>query len=332
MNGSRRFRRGIVVATTVLLPAAGLVALAGPAQAVVVPTTVTCGQTITVNTVLAADVGPCSSDGIILGADNITLDLNSHTVTGVAPAGEGVGVHLSDRTGDTVKNGTVTLFDAGVAIEGGSGNTVTGVRAVNNLGFANGNGDYGDGILVFSSTHNVISGNQVNNNGPFDGIGLLISSNNVVDSNQITNNNQSISNTAGIRLENIGTTASNSNTVTNNMVTNSGTFGIELFAGASDNTVRSNQVIGNRLDGITVFAGGSRNRIDSNNLRSNGANGIYVRGAAGSFPAPANNVIVHNQSFANTQFDLRDGTPNCGTNTWSANVAATGTPPCVLNP
>jgi hypothetical protein len=37
-------------------------------------------------------------------------------------------------------------------------------------------------------------------------------------------------------------------------------------------------------------------------------------------------------STNNAVFDLRDGTPNCGTNIWSANQGITGTPPCVFNP
>src|ERR671915_2326466 len=79
-----------------------------------------CGQTITQNTVLDSNVGPCSGDGIIIGANNITLDLNGFTVSGTAAPGEGAGILLESRTGVTVRNGTVTLFDAGVVVDGGS--------------------------------------------------------------------------------------------------------------------------------------------------------------------------------------------------------------------
>jgi parallel beta-helix repeat protein len=303
----------------------GIVGVAQPAFAA----NVSCGSTITQNTVLDGNVGPCST-GIAIGANNITFDLNGFTISGNPTTGDGGGIVLSGRSGVTVKNGTVTQFDAGVSVTGGSGNTVTNMNVLNNRG--NFETDFGDGILVFNSTGNAITNNRVRNNGPYDGIGLLVANNNLVDSNQITDNNQASNNTAGIRLENIGRTPSSGNTVTNNLVTNSGTFGIEVFAGGSNNVIRNNQVVGNALDGITVFAGGNGNIIETNVTRSNGGSGIYIRGAAGNFAAPSNNQILRNQSFGNAVFDLRDGTPNCGTNQWHGNQGATGTPPCVFNP
>ena len=101
--------------------------------------------------------------------------------------------------------------------------------------------------------------------------------------------------------------------------------------------VSHNLVVLNNRDGITAFAGSRRNTIEDNEVRFNGfgpiaGNGIYIRGAAGSFPAPSGNVIRRNASTGNAVFDLRDGTPNCGTNVWSANQGVTGTPPCVFNP
>lgn len=318
-------RRFLASAGSLSLVSAGLLGVAGPAEAA----HVACGQSIVVNTVLDGNVGPCAA-GITLDADNITLDLNGFTLSGTPATGDGRGIGISARSGVTVKNGTVTQFDAGVSIDGGSGNRVTGMKIVDNRGsFST---DFGDGIAVFASRGNFITNNQVRNNGPYDGIGLIASNGNLIDSNQVTDNNQSSSSTAGIRIENVGRSASNDNTITNNLVTNSGIFGIEVFAGGSRNRIRFNQVFGNALDGITVFAGGNDNVIEANNVRSNRVNGISLRGAAGSFAAPSNNQVLGNQSFGNAQFDLRDFTPNCGTNQWHANMAATFTPPCTLNP
>ena len=86
-----------------------------------------------------------------------------------------------------------------------------------------------------------------------------------------------------------------------------------------------------------MFAGGSRNVIEDNQVRNNGfgpiaGHGIFIQGVAGSFAAPANDIIRRNVAAGNRLLDLRDGTPNCGTNVWSANQAVTGTPPCVFNP
>ena len=300
----------------------GVLAVPGPAHA----GHVTCGQTITVSTTLDSNVGPCAR-GITIGADNITFDLNGFTISGNTTTGEGPGILLPGRTGVTVKNGTVTQFDAGVAIERGSGNTVTNMQILNNRG---GGGDYGDGIALFLSNNNRITGNQVRNNGQYSGIGLIGSDFNLIDGNQVTDNNQNPFNTSGIRIEN--GPPSDDNIVTNNLVVNSGLDGIQVFAGGSRNQIKLNQVLRNRREGITVFAGGNNNVIEANQVRSNGAHGIFIRAAAGSFPAPAGNQILRNYAFGNAQFDLRDGQPNCGTNVWRGNQAATFPPPCTINP
>ncbi len=300
----------------------GIVATAGPAAAA----HVACGQTILASTVLDSNVGPCAT-GVTIGADNVTLDLNGFTISGNPNTGEGPGISLISRTGVVVKNGTVTQFDAGVAIERGSRNTVNNMQILNNR---SGGGDFGDGVAVFLSNNNTITGNQIRNNGVYSGVGLIGSAFNLIKDNQITDNNQSATNTSGIRIEN--GPASNDNTVVNNLVSNSGLDGIQVFAGGSRNQIKFNQVFGSARDGINVFAGGNANVIEGNSVRSNRGHGIYVRGQAGNFPAPANNQILRNVSFGNVSPDLRDGQPNCGTNQWSGNQAGSGTPPCTLNP
>ena len=43
---------------------------------------VSCGDTITTDTTLDSDLVNCPNNGIVIGADNITLDLNGHTIDG----------------------------------------------------------------------------------------------------------------------------------------------------------------------------------------------------------------------------------------------------------
>jgi parallel beta-helix repeat protein len=321
-------RRTLISTSALALSATSLVIGAGPAAAA----HVTCGQTIVVSTTLDSNVGPCA-EGITIGANNVVLDLNGFTISGTPAAGEGPGILVPDRTGVTVKNGTVTQFDTGVSIEGGSGNRVTNMDLRANRG----TGDYGEGVLLFSTSGNTVSGNRITNNGPYGGISILIGTNNVVENNQIVGNNMSSTNTSGIRLENIGRTASNGNTIRGNLVQGSGLDGIQIFAGGSDNRIAGNTVLNNNRDGITAFAGSKRNIIEDNQVRNNGfgpinGNGIFIRSAAGVFPAPAGNIIRRNVAGGNRVLDLRDGQPDCGTNVWSANQAVTGNPPCVFNP
>ena len=43
---------------------------------------VECGDTITADTTLDSDLTGCPNNGIVIGADDITLDLNGHTISG----------------------------------------------------------------------------------------------------------------------------------------------------------------------------------------------------------------------------------------------------------
>lgn len=322
------FRRLLICSSAAALSATSMVVGAGPAAAA----HVSCGQTILVSTTLDSNVGPCAQ-GLTIGANNVVLDLNGFTVSGTPTAGEGPGILVPDRTGVTIRNGTVTQFDSGVAIEGGSGNTVSNMSINGNRG----TGDYGEGVLLFSTSGNTVRDNRITNNGPYGGISVLIGTNNLIEGNQIVGNNMSTTNTSGIRLENIGRTASNGNTIRGNLVQGSGLDGIQIFAGGSDNVISRNSVLNNNRDGITAFAGSNRNIIEDNQVRFNGfgpinGSGIYIRAAAGTFPAPAGNIIRRNVAGGNRVLDLRDGQPTCGTNVWSANQAGTGNPPCVFNP
>ncbi len=200
--GRHPWRRLLVAASTVAL-VAGLTATAGPAAAA----HVSCGDVITQDTTLDSDLGPCPGHGLIVTASNITLDLG-HTVFAQNGPEERVGILLRNVTGVTVENGTVEGFDAGIAINGGSGNTVTRVTAQDNVNdmlepfpFTPRTalppeqlplmlGNYGDGITTFASDNNLIEHNRVIGNGPYSGIALVDDSDgNVVRRNMVQDNN-----------------------------------------------------------------------------------------------------------------------------------------------
>ena len=62
----------------VLLAGGLTVATGGVAQAKVLH----CGDVITANTKLTSDLVNCPDNGLVIGADNITLDLNGHVIDG----------------------------------------------------------------------------------------------------------------------------------------------------------------------------------------------------------------------------------------------------------
>ncbi len=331
----RRIALGATIVTTLL--GTTLVGTASAAH-------VSCGQTITQNTVLDGNVGPCSGDGIIIGADNITLDLNGFRLFGTSSPGEGAGILLDERSGVTIRNGTITLFDAGVVIDGGSRNTVTRIYAVDNIGTPA--TDFGDGITLFSSSNNTITGNIARHNGPYDGIGLVGNSdNNLIDSNVVQDNNidftGNVNQDDGIRVE--GRSADN-NTVSRNSVSGSGLDGIIVFGyptGTQNtgNVVRGNLTRGNGFHnkghrrGSGIITGGPSTLVENNISESNAASGIRVNSQNNTIRGnrATNNALSVNQGTTDTggAFDLQDTQPECDNNVWQNNTYGTRNQPCI---
>ncbi|MFN2539868.1 MAG: right-handed parallel beta-helix repeat-containing protein [Mycobacteriales bacterium] len=163
---------------------------------------------ITHSTKLDSDLGPCPGNGLVVRADNITLDLGGHAVSAANGPEETVGIRLGNVNGVTVRNGTVKGFDAGVDVEGGSRNRIEKITARDNVNdmmepfpFTPGTPppaeqlpmmlcDYGDGITTTDSDSNVIQHNKVVHNGPYAGISLVDDSDqNLVSHNVVLNNN-----------------------------------------------------------------------------------------------------------------------------------------------
>ncbi|MEN3316578.1 MAG: hypothetical protein V7605_2812 [Acidimicrobiaceae bacterium] len=255
--------RALGVLSASALAVGGMVALAGPASAV----TLNCGDTVTSSVSLSNDVGPCTGNGLIIGADNVTLNLGGHTVSGSNTTNttttEQVGILIQGHRNVVVQNGTVTGFDAGIAIQKGSKNQVINVTAHDNInhsslvnapGAANNKCSFGDGIVVTGSNNNIIKNNTAFHNGPFDGIGLVGNSDsNIVSGNHVLN--QTVSNE-------LPPAGSNLN----------GPCG--PFSAAPTGAGRLHQDIGIRVEG----PGADNNTVVANNVTDNQLNGISIHG------------------------------------------------------
>ena len=315
---------------------------------------VQCGQVIMVSTVLDSNVGPCPNNGVIIGNDNVVLDLNGYQIFGTGKPGDGAGVRVTNRRNVEVRNGTVRHFDGGVAIEGGSDNRVRGITAKDNIGEAptrtTPGTEYGEGIAILSSSNNLVEGNIALHNGPYAGIGVYEivdpdhprqvtgpAHGNVIRGNQVMANNicrtpQGPCDNDGIRLE----PGVQFNTVTGNQVRGSALDGIAIFRTADDNVVVGNTVEHNghhraahrKGDGIKVFS--NRNLVEGNRSFYNGADGIGVGFVTprGVLRPATNNRIIANRTGFNRLFDLHDFNPGCDANVWSRNTYRTAEPPC----
>jgi hypothetical protein len=85
-----------------------------------------CGSVLTTDTTLTADVLNCVGDGLLIGADNITLDLNGHVVGGDAVEDPiDVGIRVLEHHGVTMTNGTLQGFYRGIVFEAAPSGSVT---------------------------------------------------------------------------------------------------------------------------------------------------------------------------------------------------------------
>ena len=91
------------------------------------PKTVFCGQKITQSIIVNNNLGDCIGHGLIVGADNITIDLNGKTIDGKSI---GAGILNNGYDSVTIKNGRLQDFDFGVMLTNGTKlNIVEGVTA-----------------------------------------------------------------------------------------------------------------------------------------------------------------------------------------------------------
>jgi parallel beta-helix repeat protein len=263
---------------------------------------------------------------------------------------------------------TVSGFEAGVVIDGGSANTVQNLIVRDNVGLDDPfNAELGDGIILFESASNLIVDNVIKNNGIFDGVGVL---GGAADGNTIHRNivegtvgpapppprpgssppfvggpagQGIIINAAGFG-ENVGQTITGS-IVRDNVVRGNASAGIAnvnvIDSEVVGNAVGRNGLRNSRGNGIglqlapTAIAGSSNVLIQGNEVHGNGAHGIVIEGRA------TENRIIDNDAADNNVlgsafrrfFDLFDGNPACDSNVWSGNVWGSGlySPVCVTN-
>src|SRR5687767_12478003 len=93
---------------------------------------VACGDTITAETVLDGDLTCTENVGLVIGADDFTLWLNGHTITGPgvdADGSDGIADDGTARSGVVVRGGTITGFQDGVDLDA-SNSEVKGLQVV----------------------------------------------------------------------------------------------------------------------------------------------------------------------------------------------------------
>ena len=261
-----------------------------------------CGDSVTKSIQLTVDLLNCPGDGLIIGANNITIDLAGFTIDG-AKSDNSTGINNSKGfTGVTVQGGEIKEFDTGLAVggKGTTNNSISGMTFTDNntgITFSNGHSNSvtegtfdNDGVgIVVGSDSNTITNNDISNARPgisLAGNGNQLSENSIRgggngisgtgDHNNIVENDLEGGAGSGIVLLGSG------NTIDSNDIKNFGIVGIWLQQSTavkkvSDNTLSENDVSSSGQDGILVDSDDST--IDSNSSLRNGGDGIATRGA-----------------------------------------------------
>ncbi|MDQ4073087.1 MAG: right-handed parallel beta-helix repeat-containing protein, partial [Thermoproteota archaeon] len=184
---------------------------------------VSCGEVIKESIMLNSNLD-CKKDAILVGSDNIVIDLNGHTISGPGISVSSVGVMVGDRDNVIVKGpGIIENFQVGVLNTGGQSDRISG--------------------LTFSNNHigsfNTGSEGTVFDNNMFFENGIGIASHSAKDS-QLSTNLFKSNDLAGITFV---------NSETNNVIMNTvlgAINGVFIDNQSSNNNIVSNTILNNQ--------------------------------------------------------------------------------------
>jgi parallel beta-helix repeat protein len=260
----RRIFLAPLITALVVIPA-GTAAAAGNSLTGA-STTITCGQTLTTNTRVANDLVNCAGAGLVVGADNVTIDLAGHTIDGVNAAGSD-GIAVDGHKGVRIENGTVRdFFVDGVALRDAPRSTVTNLR-VADIGAGGGPGDASAGVLVQNSAGSAVTNTTVINDVTAfqsDGVDVLSSPHTLVSGNRLSQN----------AWDGIFVLESPSARVLGNQLDRNQNHGLEVNAGSDWITVCGNHAWGNGVNGLVVGAS-AHGTVTDNAVTSNGQSGLF---------------------------------------------------------
>ncbi len=217
-------------------------------SAVPLSTSLSCGQVIKQSVKLTANLD-CKTDGLIVGADDITIDLNGFTLTGPGDKSSKVGVMFADNDGVTVQGpGTIENFQAGALFSGGENNKISKVTFMNNE------------IAIFETG---AKNTAIEDNSIFDNsIGVAAHSS---EGSTLSTNLFKANDLAGVTLVNSANNELSANTIQGSV------NGIFLDGQSTKNIIDSNSVLKNR--GVDLNNGnGLPTNINDNVFSDNNCN------------------------------------------------------------
>jgi len=220
-----------------------------------------CGQVITQNVILTSNLNCAESDGLIVNAGNIVVDLNGHTISGPdvdsdTKTSSKVGIMIPNVNNVVVQDGTIEGFQAGVLMTGSQNVEVKGMVVKNNQ-----IGLFSTGSSIINAHLSIIMNNQI-------GIAGHSTQQSTIENNILFQNTL-----AGVTLVN-----SDNSVITLNSITESGN-GLYIDNQSNQNIINFNNVLLNNIDvnnanGLPVNTNG--NTYDQNNCMTANPSGICI--------------------------------------------------------
>ena len=220
-----------------------------------------CGQVITQNVVLTSNLNCAETDGLIVNAGNIVIDLNGHTISGPdidsdTKTSSKVGIMIPNMNNVVVQDGTIEGFQAGILMTGSQNVEVKGMVVKNNQ-----IGLFSTGSSIVNAHLSIIMNNQI-------GIAAHSTQQSTIEDNILFQNIL-----AGVTLVN-----SDNSVITLNSITESGN-GLYIDNQSNQNNVNFNNVLLNTIDvnnanGLPVNTNG--NTYDQNNCMTANPSGICI--------------------------------------------------------
>lgn len=252
-----------------------------------------CGDIITTNTTLDADVGPCATDPALTVEGPATLDLNGFTVS--CSTTSTFGIVLTEKSAKLL-NGVVRNCNFGVILAGVGSHRVEQVLSTDNSN---------TGFYVDSgSDKNELDGNAATGNG---GVGFGIAG-----ANAKLINNTSTGNEVGFF---------NFNTNDGQLQHNTAAANNEWGFGLDGNGIKVDKNVAQQNGGEGFAIGGSNSTVTSNQAFDNGREGINNFAIDSKF--------LKNTALGNGSDDIVEENADCDNNQWKNNVFGSANRACV---
>jgi parallel beta-helix repeat protein len=271
------------------------------------PVALPCGSVITASTTLSADVLGCVGDGLVIGADGVTLDLAGHVVSGDAVEDPtDVGIRVYGRHSVKVVNGTVRSFSRGIVFQASPDGVVTSMTVRDSSGrgivFVDGSdrgqvsrnlaADNGaSGIAIVTSDGATVVGNRSLRNIGGAGVKLEGATHATVARNRLAGD------TLGVQVD-----GGDHNLVVGNEMTNEEEVAVEMLF-SSGNVINGNRVT--RSGGITLESSDDNTITDNQVLQLAGPDGIGIQ-IYGNDNLVAHNTVVNSLRYGIEVDDFQD--------------------------